>query len=449
MTNLTVTSSQNYNQKIDLDPQRIDPLHLKRFLKHEPPVIRQIHEMHEIIRAIPVSASRSISKVSEDVVIDPRTQVNRAIFHLGQKLAQTFADKNPGKSFVFSPLSIAYVLGMILSGLQDSDQNIFLEILELDSLEVNEVHKAFAALTEELSSEDKEGLKLELANALITANIPINPDYIESVKENYSAEVFKALMSPEKLCNDWVSKKTHGEIPQVLQENSLDLQKLVAVLINAVYFKGDWKIAFDASETSFKTFTTENQETHFVKMMHHDFNQLRYYEDADFQMVLLPYKSDSTSAYYTAVLPRPGVSLEKITAKLDPEYLKHCIQEANFRKVDVFLPKSKLEFSAEILSDLVDLGLPINKYLPNLTSDAKVDQIIHKAKIEVDEEGTVAAAVTAAIITKTACQPSFELPKIFNANRPFNFYLIQENTNGDLSLLFQGSIKDSNALESK
>jgi serpin B len=207
-------------------------------------------------------------------------------------------------------------------------------------------------------------------------------------------------------------------------------------LINAIYFKGDWTVKFNPSDTHDQPFTLADGSTVTVPLMYRTDDELRHYEDADVIAVDVPYGNGLYSM--TAVMPRHG-SLDSLAASLRPDRWNHWISSMTTAEGRVYLPRFTTRYEAALKDVLSDLGMGLafsdDADFSGIRSAGglKISEVRHKTFVQVDEEGTEAAAATSVEVGTTSVQDPF----IFRADRPFIF-AIRERHSG--TILFIGRI---------
>jgi len=333
----------------------------------------------------------------------------------------------------FSPYSISSALGMTSAGARGNTAAEMKHALHF-TLEQSALHPAFKALNRELTaSADTTGQKLNIANGLVLTGGNVSPQFKAVLKDNYAAEIFHGGL-PE--INGWVKRKTEGKIDRILEELS---PNSVCVLLNAIYFKGTWESRFKKSDTREAPFKVSADKQVTVPLMYQE-GSFRIISGQDFQAISIPYKGNNLSM--VVLLPDNVDGLAALEKQADDQKLAELLARLDKqrpRKVFLFLPKFKLEtgydlvgpcealgmkdaFKADI-ADFRGMGWPIG--------DLWISQIKHKAVVEVNEEGTEAAAATAVeMATKSARHDT-----VFRADHPFMF-IIRDNKSG--TLLFMG-----------
>jgi serpin B len=253
----------------------------------------------------------------------------------------------------------------------------------------------------------------------------------------YEASIFP-LVSVEQV-NEWCSEKTHGKITNILDELNPDT---VMLLLNAIYFKADWQHPFNPSYTYTGEFTdpTVKGGTKEVQFMTQTKN-FNYYEDKSVQVVELPYKNDSTSAI--VILPKDKIDVDTYLKSLDDNELNTILAGFTSKRVSLSLPKFEIEFETKFKDILMKLGM-VQAF--DITADfsgikcsggIKVNNVIHKTYLKVDEKGTEAAAVTA--VDMIATTALIEIV-IMNVNRPFIFLLRSSKLPKNNDLLFLAKV---------
>ena len=295
----------------------------------------------------------------------------------------------------------------------------------------------------------KTDVQLDLANKLWT-----HKEYnIKEIYENILKRYFQVTINkvdfqsnPEEIrlqINEWVAQKTQQKIQNLLSEGSLASSTLL-VLVNAIYFKGDWKFPFESRSTCKQMFYKNDIESKLVDMMSQE-DEFLFTDDQalEVKVIQLPYKNSSLSM--RIILPNNVDGLAKLETSLNFEKFRALILDnRRYKKVDVklSLPKFKLELSLPLKSCLIKLGMVdlFDTCLSDLSgmseeSDLFVSDAVHKAFISVDEKGTEAAAATAMIMWMSY---TFK-EKVFRADHPFIFCICDENIK---SILFMGKVTD-------
>ena len=328
----------------------------------------------------------------------------------------------PGQNVCISPLSMFQVLGLTTNGAKGVTQDEMISALEATSLEnLNNINLNILQSIRQFET-------VEIANGVMTK---FNPTLMFlKICIKYEASIFP-LVSVEQV-NEWCSEKTHGKITKILDELNPDT---VMLLINAVYFKADWQHPFNPSFTYTGKFTgpTETKDVRFMTQT----KNFNYYEDNNVQVVELPYKNDSTSAI--VILPKDKIDVDTYLKSLDDNELNTILAGFTSKRVSLSLPKFEIEFETKFKDILMKLGM-VQAF--DITADfsgikcsggIKVNDVIHKTYLKVDEKGTEAAAVTA--VDMIATTALVEIITV-NVNRPFIFLLRSTKLPKNNDLLF-------------
>jgi serpin B len=283
---------------------------------------------------------------------------------------------------------------------------------------------------------------LSIANSLwANQNTNFKPQFLQRNQQFYGAKVtkldFENPDSPDAI-NDWVKENTRGKIEQIVDQIKPDD---VLFLINAIYFKGNWTEQFDKSKTTERPFYLSDGSQKQHPMMSQSGNY-RYYENENFQAISLPYGTGRLSLY--VFLPRKNSSLENFQQELNAEDWQRWINEFRMRDGSIQLPRFKFEYDIVLNDALKALGMKdaFDESKANFSNMASanifISEVKHKTFVEVNEEGTEAAAATAVRATQTSARMS-EDPFQMVVDRPF-FCAIRDNQTG--TILFMGSIVD-------
>lgn len=318
--------------------------------------------------------------------------------------------------------------------------------LGLERMSLEHVNRAAADLMSALSSTDSQ-LQLNIANSLwAREGLPLAPDFVERSREHYAAEVtsldFSSPTAPATI-NSWVSKNTEGRINEVVDR--ID-SEIVLFVINAIYFKGQWQFPFDKEKTKDDVFRLADGRQKKLPMMFQ--SGLYFYQKGKgFQAVVLPYGSGQTSMYI--FLPDENTPLDRFERNVTPENWETWMRGFSFAPGELTLPRFKIEYTADLNDVLSSLGMgeafdPMRadfSEMAELPPDANrifISRITHKALAEVNEEGTVAVAVTA-LLAGAALPQSPQEKFVMKVDRPFFFAIRDDPTD---TLLFIGSVLD-------
>jgi serpin B len=341
----------------------------------------------------------------------------------------------PDSNAFLSPLSASMALGMTLNGANGETYDAMRTALRLDGMAEAEINQGYRDLMTLLGGLDSV-TEMRVANSVWGhATLPIEPAFIDRSRDFFDAEVRTLdFGSPEALAaiNDWVNGKTNGKIPKLLDDLSPDE---VMFLINAIYFKGKWRSAFDAKDTRDGPFHGADGQDRAARLMWQK-EDLRYQETEDYQAVDLLYGNGAFAM--TVLLPKAGRTPAGVLAGLDPESWNALAGRFTETEVTLTFPRFRLEYSRRLNDDLEALGMAIAfggnadfyriaDVRPDRLYITRVDQ---KTFVEVNEEGTEAAAATAVGIGITSAPEMVEM----KVDRPFVF-AIRERLSGAVVFL--------------
>lgn len=358
---------------------------------------------------------------------------------------------DPEGNWSVSPYSIRLCLAMLANGAKGETQQELLSALHIDDLD------AFNQSVKELL-ETYDGyariMSLETANSLWLNQSRFDgagaflPDFVQRMDEYFRAEVQEVTDADSvERVNAWADEKTHGKIPTILTE---DNREFATALVNAVYFKAAWASEFNEARTEKADFTNADGTTGTVDMMHQT-NGFGYYATPGVEALKMDYRNyavDNMEGDNFELFRDADFSMYLIKAD-DTLDVQHFLDNAEFTYGDVnaSVPKFKVEYSAALDDALQALGVqtaydPENADLSAMLDPSGLpgqqhflDTVVHKTYIAVDERGTEAAAVTAAMAGGAAPPERPELIRSFTADSPF-WFVIRDNANGEI--LFAG-----------
>ncbi|KAL1784101.1 serpin B9 [Sigmodon hispidus] len=356
-------------------------------------------------------------------------------------LLKMLCQNNPSKNVCYSPVSISSALAMVLLGAKGDTAVQITQALGLNKGE--DIHQGFQGLLSNLN-EPNSKYSLRMANRLFAEDTcKLLPTFKESCLQFYHSELeqLSFVEAPEKSrqhINMWVSKQTEGKIPELLSDGSVD-SKTKMVLVNALYFKGRWNQQFHKDCTREMPFKINKREKRPVQMMcREDTFNLAYVDEVQAQVLEMPYEGLELSL--VVLLPDDGVELSKVENNLTFEKLTAWTKSDFMKNIDVevFLPKFKLQEDYDMESVLQRMGM-VDVFqggkadLSGMSPDRELglSKCVHKSVVEINEEGTEAAAATSAII-EFCCA---SVVPTFCADHPFLFFIRHNETN---TLLFCG-----------
>ncbi|XP_035222889.1 serpin B6-like [Stegodyphus dumicola] len=349
-----------------------------------------------------------------------------------------------GENIFFSPFSLSTALAMLFCAARNETSLEIRRVLGYEIANITDV-SLVSAFQQLLSALEKtpDDYVISFANSLLSQkNFAIKDDYKLTLKETFKALMMEAdfVSESEKIVNhinEWVKSKTNNMISQLL--DSLDLST-VLIILNAVYFKGTWLNQFKKRLTRIQSFYSKGIKNNAkqVNMMHLTESFL-YLEKESFRALLLPYKGEELAML--VLLPNSINGLEELENQLSSNFIQDIKREMCKRKVKVAFPKFQLNYTKSMKESFQSLGLErVFKDCADLSgmSDSKqlkVSEIIHKAVVVVNEEGTEAAAATAVAIN---CY-SLSFDPQFIVDHPFTFVIY--NTISNL-IMFMGRVED-------
>ncbi|WP_419165589.1 serpin family protein [Candidatus Palauibacter sp.] len=353
---------------------------------------------------------------------------NRFAFGL---LAQA---NRPGANLFLSPLSASMALGMTMNGAAGETWNQMRDALGFGSLTEEEINASYESLLELLSGLDP-AIETAVGNSVWTRQgFPVHADFLDAVREAFDAEVAEldfAHPSASERINEWVEAATRGRIEDMVP--AAIPNAVVMYLINAIYFKGSWTLRFDPSDTRSQLFHLDDGSTLTVPLMTIA-TDLPYQENSRFQAVDLPYGGRAFSM--TVLLPKQGVSVDALAASLDAGEWEDIA--AGFRETDLqlFLPRFRMAYERTLNDDLAALGMvdafdhraDFTRLSP--VGGLWISEVKQKSWVDVNEEGTEAAAATVVSIVERSGH-------VVRADRPFLFF-IRERLSG--TILFAGKL---------
>ena len=353
--------------------------------------------------------------------------------------------KQNGNLF-FSPESISTALAMTYAGARGETASQMAKTLHF-TLPPNTLHPVMGALLHELNA-PQENYQLSVANALwAQRGSTFLDDFLKLLKTDYGAGVNEvdfagSTEAARSTINQWVEQKTQDKIKDLLQPGSLRPDTRL-VLTNAIYFKGNWLVQFDKAQTKDEDFHQSPAQTKKAPLMHRE-GSFRYFHGGSLQILEIPYKGNDLSM--VILLPNEIGGLAALEQSLTLSHMQQWLQQlASVPKVIVTVPKFKLTQQFELGPTLGVMGMPVafsgNANFSGMTGkrDFSISDVIHKAYVDVNEEGTEAAAATAVTMRALAIRVPEHAPPVFRADHPFVF-LIRDNRSE--SILFMGRVND-------
>ncbi len=360
--------------------------------------------------------------------------------------------KSDDKNLFFSPFSISLCLAMAYTGARGTTAEQMASTLHFKG--IPDLNASFKGITEKLNAPSRsQNYELWVANALwMQEDYEVYPDYIEMIQDSYSGGVFgvdfKNNPEGERITiNNWVEEKTKNKIKELLKPNMVTTLTRV-ILTNAIYFFSNWQHKFVPHATRQEPFTLINGQKVNIPLMYQQ-KFFAYAENAEFQAIELPYRGGELSM--VILLPKKVDGILEMENSLTAAKLMGWLETAPFEEVKVYIPKFKITSEFDLVGILKTMGMVdacvleradftgISPRNPNPMLNLFIGAVIHKAFVDVNEQGTEAAAATAMAMMVGAA-PGVPRPvHVFKADHPF-LLLIRDDRTG--SILFLGRIMD-------
>jgi len=374
----------------------------------------------------------------------PNNQINvdarlvAANTKFGFKLFNTLSKQQPNQNIFISPTSVALALSMTYNGVSGETKQEMTKVLELTGMTPQEINAANQGLQNSWQKVDPT-VQVLIANSLwAKQGFSLKPEFLQTNQEYYQANLTEldfTIPQAPSIINNWVSQKTQGKIDKIVTKINPDT---LLFLINAIYFKGNWKTPFDKSKTGNKTFYLTGRRSKQHPMMSQRGSYLCYETDT-FQAVSLSYGEKGALSMYI-FLPNSNTNLATFSQQLTPENWNKWMQEFRRKNGMIEIPRFTMEYEVQLKDTLIALGITEffgglkTDFSPMTDSQVAVESVTHKTFVEVNEEGTEAGAVTSVMLSRSAVS-FFQM----NVNRPF-FCAIRDDTTG--TILFMGTIVD-------
>ncbi len=353
-------------------------------------------------------------------------------FELFQEVCNLSSDDN----LMISPLSVSYALGMTYNGAAGTTLDAFKEVLHFEDLTNEEVNESYKDLMNQLVTLDDK-VEFSIANSIwyklgfqvLSEFIATNQEYFDAVVEEID------FYDPQtvEIINQWIEDKTNGKIKDMLDFIPPDA---VMYLINAIYFNAQWKYEFDKEKTHEDNFMLADGSSHLTDFMVVE-GDFYYTSNEEFRAVELPYGDSAFSM--VVMLPSGEQTVSDLVASLDVEHWNSWFENSGMKNVHIELPKFKYGFKSLLNDPLINLGLKIaftgaaDFSRIRASGGLLISRVIHQTFIDVQEEGTEAAAATIVEIIER----SMPQEVIFKVNKPF-LYVIRENSTR--AIMFMGKV---------
>jgi serine protease inhibitor len=359
----------------------------------------------------------------------------------GIRIFKDINSASSNENIFISPLSISMALGMTYNGSAGTTKTAFEHTLGFDGMSPIDINVTYKTLLDYFPTCDNK-VTLDIANSIwYRQTFNVTQGFIDTNKKYFNAEVsalnFDDADAAKGIINKWVSDKTNNKIPTIINEITSDN---VMFLINAVYFKGLFKMSFDKSKTIDETFYLANNTTKQVQMMNQVSSQL-YFANNTFSSIELAY---GNARYNMEIfLPKSGFTVEDIINELSVSNWNNWLNSYSLQKeVHIGLPKFKFSYEETLNNTLTKLGLGVaftdQADFTNINPAGQlyISKVLHKTYVDVNEEGTEAAAVTSVGMSTTSTGNDTQY---FIVDRPFLFVLSEKESK---SILFIGKVME-------
>jgi len=387
--------------------------------------------------------------ISPDINIGAEIEFRESANHFAFDLLKQFFNQSEyNENLFYSPYSIFTALAMAYEGAKGNTADEMADVLNIEQ-DNTSFHQYVHYLYTQFNG--NEEYNIHTANALWSQyDFPILSEYVETVEEYYHAESnlidFSYPQNASEIINQWVEDKTNDLIQDLISPDAITPNLTKLILTNAIYFKGAWKVQFDPVNTSDQLFTLSNGDSVDVSMMSliDTDDVFNYTETDEMQILELPYTGDNLSM--VILLPKETIELASIINSLDEESYIQWLDSMEEVELDLYLPKFTIETPLFSIKEMLwDLGIhdafSSNADFSGITGDQTlfIESVLHKAFVDVNEEGTEAAAATAVVMKYKAVMPGENERIVFNCDHPF-IYLIQDNVTN--TILFIGILDD-------
>ncbi len=390
------------------------------------------------------SQNNDVPNENKTIELDDKSaQLIQADNAFGFEIFQLLREESEEENIMVSPLSISLALAMAYNGADGETKTEMEEAMKLNGLSAEQINSSYKMLIAAMQSLDDE-VVFEIANAIYYhKNFPVKADFLDINNVYYNAEVdgidFAAPSALETI-NGWVANKTHDKIVKIIEILSPNDRM---VLLNAIYFLGNWAKEFDEDGTKMRNFQMADGSHKEVAMMSKE-EKLEYATNNLFSAVKIPYGDGQYNMI--VMLPAPGEKSETVIDELSTDKWKSWNKD--FESTDnvvITMPRFKFAFDTRLVDVLKQMGMI--KAFSALTADFSkisdmdlfISDVIHKTYIDVNETGTEAAAVTAIVFATTSIGPEGPEKIYFTVDRPFVFAITEKDTD---AILFIGEVQN-------
>ncbi len=381
----------------------------------------------------------------KDATEEETTKLARNNNQFAFKLYDLYREKYPQENIFYSPYSISTALAMTYEGAEGETAQEIADVFNYPE-DSKERRANFAKIHNSLNDRNDK-YQLSTANAIWPEkSFTIEQEYIDTITEFYGGKVqdldyINSAEESRETINTWVEEQTEDKIKNLFPKGSLD-EYTRLVLTNAIYFKGTWVKQFDKENTQKSDFNINNKESVEIDMMSLSGEDIKfnYYEEDNLQAIELPYEGGDLSM----IILLPSLEyLDEFEQNLTAQKLSKYKDEMQETELDLYLPKFKMETKYSMVKDLSELGMPtaftdqadFTKLSAEHGDELYITQVIHQAFVEVNEEGTEAAAATGVAVGIEMV----EIKPVFKADHPFIFFIQDKETQ---QILFMGKVVD-------
>ncbi len=340
-------------------------------------------------------------------------------------------------SKVISPLSVSGLMSMLANGADGETKQEILNTLGFSGGSMDEINSLYNHIIQKAGKLDP-ATTVSIADYIaVNKDYKLNGEFTRTINDRFKAEVQNLDFTSKKttgIINDWCSDHTNGMIPKIIDNVE---PSAVAYLMNAIYFNGSWADKFDAKDTGLERFRGYTRDIKKVRMMHRN-DEYLYTSNNIYSAVRIPYGNGTYAM--TVLLPQEDKSIQEMMKTLSVKEITSLRRMMENCKVDLKLPKFTTEVELPLNDVISALGAPTMfsssaDFSRLADGNLFVSKMLQKAKIEVSEEGTKAAAVTAAIMTMSSLAPEPRQVE-FHADRPF-VYIISDSDTGAIYFIGQ------------
>ncbi|XP_061179388.1 leukocyte elastase inhibitor-like [Saccostrea echinata] len=359
------------------------------------------------------------------VLTFPNKEVSAAFSRANRGFMLSLLKHFPSESNIFySPFSISTALAMVHMGAKADTRKEMSRVLHFEEMDKT-FHAAFGSYLDYLSK-DTGDCTLKTANR-IYQSMRFKPEesFLQNCNKHFKASVesvdFSKSAVTSKKINSWVSQQTENKIQDLIPASALN-ERTFMVLVNAIYFKGNWNSKFESKHTQIMEF--QNNKEKFMTDMMYQTDDFRFCQMWDLRLSALELPYEGKTLSLLILLPTAVDGIESLEKSLTESVLKTVVSNMSVREVNVYLPKFKMKSNFELKSNLSAMGMPsafdMDKAdFTGMDKDKNVyiNAVFHNAFVEVNEEGTEAAASTGPVSSIECITPTFQ------ANHPFLFFI--------------------------